>query len=164
MAIEWLLDAGIIYKVPRVRKAGIPLKFYEDFSAFKLYLLDHGLMGAMVDAPISGILLNQNIFEEYDGTFTEQYVYEQLVASLSTGIYYYDSETSKLELDFLTQGLKDLLPIEVKAGENLRSKSLKTFHEAYPHSQPVRISLSDYRKQDWLINIPLYAACRVKDL
>ena len=163
LAIEWLLDAGIIYKVPRVRKAGIPLKFYEDFSAFKLYLLDHGLMGAMVDAPISGILLNQNIFEEYDGTFTEQYVYEQLVASLSTGIYYYDSETSKLELDFLTQGQRALLPIEVKAGENLRSKSLKTFHEAYPQSKPIRISLSDYRKQDWLINIPLYAACRIKD-
>lgn len=163
LAIEWLLDAGIIYKVPRVRKAGIPLKFYEDFSAFKLYLLDHGLMGAMVDAPISGILLNQNIFEEYDGTFTEQYVYEQLVASLSTGIYYYDSETSKLELDFLTQGQRALLPIEVKAGENLRSKSLKTFHEAYPQSKPIRISLSDYREQDWLINIPLYAACRIKD-
>ena len=163
LAIEWLLDAGIIYKVPRVRKAGIPLKFYEDFSAFKLYLLDHGLMGAMVDAPISGILLNQNIFEEYDGTFTEQYVYEQLVASLSTGIYYYDSETSKLELDFLTQGQRALLPIEVKAGENLRSKSLKTFHESYPQSKPIRISLSDYREQDWLINIPLYAACRIKD-
>ena len=163
LAIEWLLDAGIIYKVPRVRKAGIPLKFYEDFSAFKLYLLDHGMMGAMVDAPISGILLNQNIFEEYDGTFTEQYVYEQLAASLSTGIYYYDSETSKLELDFLTQGQQDLLPIEVKAGENLRSKSLKTFHEAYPQSKPVRISLSDYRKQDWLTNLPLYAACRIKD-
>ena len=163
LAIEWLLDAGIIYKVPRVRKAGIPLKFYEDFSAFKLYLLDHGLMGAMVDAPISGILLNQNIFEEYDGTFTEQYVYEQLVASLSTGIYYYDSETSKLELDFLTQGQQALLPIEVKAGENLRSKSLKTFHEAYPQSKPIRISLSDYREQDWLTNLPLYAACRIKD-
>ena len=163
LAIEWLLDAGIIYKVPRVRKAGIPLKFYEDFSAFKLYLLDHGLMGAMVDAPISGILLNQNIFEEYDGTFTEQYVYEQLVASLSSGIYYYDSETSKLELDFLTQGQQTLLPIEVKAGENLRSKSLKTFHEAYPQSMPIRISLSDYREQDWLINIPLYAVCRIKD-
>lgn len=126
-------------------------------------LLDHDLMGPMVDAPISGILLNQNIFEEYDGTFTEQYVYEQLTASLSTGIYYFDSETSKLELDFLTKGQQRLLPIELKARENLRSKSLKTFHEAYPQSKPIRISLSDYREQDWLINIPLYAACRIKD-
>ena len=164
LAIEWLLDAGIAYRVPRVRKAGIPLKYFEDFSAFKLYLLDHGLLGAMVDAPISGILLNQNIFEEYDGIFTEQYVYEQLIASMSAGIFYYDSETSKLELDFLTQGHEGLIPIEVKAGENLRSKSLKTFHETYPQSTPVRLSLSGYRRQDWLTNLPLYAVCRVKDL
>ncbi|MBQ9010280.1 MAG: ATP-binding protein [Clostridia bacterium] len=163
LAIQWLLDAGIIYKVSRVRKAGIPLKFYEDFSAFKLYLLDHGLMGAMTDAPISDILLNQNVFEEYDGTFTEQYALEQLICSLSTGIYYYDSESSKLELDFLTQGYSGLIPIEVKAGENLRSKSLKTFHDLYSRSRPVRLSMSDYREQDWLTNLPLYAACRVKD-
>ena len=164
LAIEWLLDAGIIYRVPRVRKAGIPLKYYEDFSAFKLYLLDHGLMGAMVDAPVSDILLSTNVFEEYDGLFTEQYVYGQLVASLSAGIYYFDSESSKLELDFLTQGQNSIIPIEVKAGENLRSKSLRTFYQSCPNSKPVRISLSDYRQQDWLLNLPLYAACRVKDL
>ena len=161
LAIEWLLDAGIVHKISRVRKAGIPLKYYEDFSAFKLYLLDHGLMGAMVDAPVSDILLSQNVFEEYDGTFTEQYVFEQLVATLKTGIYFYSSESSKLELDFLTQGKQGLLPIEVKAGENLKSKSLKTFYESFPQSYPIRISLSDYRKQDWLTNLPLYAACRV---
>ena len=163
LAIEWLLDAGIVYKVPRVRKAGIPLKYYEDLSAFKLYLLDHGLMGAMVDAPIADILLNQNVFEEYDGTFTEQYAFEQLICSLRTGIYYFDSETSKLELDFLTQGESCLLPIEVKAGENLRSKSLKVFHDQYERTRPIRLSMSDYREQDWLINLPLYAACRVRD-
>ena len=164
LAIEWLLSAGIIYKIPRVRKPGIPLKYYEDFSAFKLYLLDHGLMGAMVDAPVSGILLSENIFEEYDGTFTEQYVLEQLIASLSVGLYFYDRENSRLELDFLTQGETALIPIEVKAEENLKSKSLKTFYESFPQSTPVRISLSDYRKQDWLTNLPLYAACRIKDL
>lgn len=164
LAIEWLLDAGIIYKVPRVRKAGIPLKFYEDFSGFKLYLLDHGLMGAMTDAPIADILLNRNTFEEYDGAFTEQYALEQLICTLNTGLYYYDSETGKLELDFLTQGQAGLLPIEVKAGENLRSKSLKTFYDTHERSKPVRLSMSNYRQQDWLINIPLYAACRVKDL
>lgn len=163
LAIEWLIDAGIIYKISRVRKAGIPLKFYEDFSAFKLFLLDHGLMGAMTDAPIEDILLGKNVFEEYDGAFTEQYVLEQLISTLSVGIYYYDSETSKLELDFLTQGKNSLLPIEVKAGENLRSKSLKTFYETFERSVPIRLSLSDYRKQDWLTNIPLYAACRVRD-
>ena len=164
LAIEWLIDAGIVYKIPRVRKAGIPLKYYEDFSAFKLFLLDHGLMGAQVDAPISEILLKKNVFEEYRGTFTEQYVLEQLIASSDTGIFYFDSDTSKLELDFLMQGSSKLLPIEVKAEENLRSKSLRQFYEDYPASQPIRLSMSDYREQDWLINIPLFAAGRVPDL
>ena len=164
LAIEWLIDAGIIYKVPRVRKAGIPLKYYEDFSAFKLFLVDHGLMGAQTDTPISEILLRKNVFEEYKGTFTEQYVFGQLVCRAKTGIFYYDSETSKLELDFLMQGESCLVPIEVKAEENLRSKSLRQFHETYPVSRPIRLSMSDYRVQDWLTNVPLYAAIRVPDL
>ena len=164
LAIEWLIDAGIVYKVPRVRKAGIPLKFYEDFSAFKLFLIDHGLMGAQVDAPAAEILLKNNVFEEYRGTFTEQYVYEQLVCQIDTGIFYYDSEKSKLELDFLLQGESVLVPIEVKAEENLRSKSLHQFYMDYPESRPVRLSMSDFRKQEWMTNIPLYAAMRVTDL
>ncbi len=163
LAIEWLLDAGIIYKISRVRKAGVPLKFYEDFSGFKLFLLDHGLMGAMVDAPISEILLSDNVFEEYKGTFTEQYVLEQLMCYCSTGIFYYDDETTKLELDFLIQNEKNIVPIEVKAEENLRAKSLKQFYTKNPDSKPIRISMSGYRKEDWLTNIPLYAACRILD-
>ena len=161
LAIGWLLDAGIIYRIPRVRKAGIPLKFYEDFSAFKLFLLDHGLMGAMVDAPASEILLKDNIFEEYKGAFTEQYVFEQLKNSRDTGIFYYDSENTKLETDFLIQKENYLVPIEVKAEENLRSKSLRQFRMDNPDSHPVRLSMSGYREQEWLTNIPLYAAERV---
>ena len=164
LAIEWLIDAGVVYRVPRVRKAGMPLKYYEDFSAFKLFMVDHGLMGAQVDAPISEILLKQNVFEEYRGTFTEQYVFEQLISQADTGIFYYDSESTKLELDFLMQGENYLVPIEVKAEENLRSKSLRQFYIDYPNSKPVRISMSDYRKQDWLTNVPLYAAARVPDM
>jgi len=164
LAIEWLIDAGIIYKIPRVRKAGIPLKFYEDFSAFKLFLLDHGLMGAMVDAPIAEIMLKDNVFEEYKGSFTEQYVFEQLKISLGEGIFFFDSETSKLEVDFLIQRDNRLIPIEVKAEENLRSKSLRQFHENDPASSPVRISMSDYRKQDNITNIPLYAAERLDEI
>ena len=160
-AIEWLIDAGMIYRIPRVRKAGIPLKYYEDFSAFKLFLLDHGLMGAQVDTPIEEILLKKNVFEEYRGTFTEQYVLEQLMCTSKTGIFYYDSETSKLELDFLIQSGNTLVPIEVKAEENLRSKSLRQFHTDNPTSSPVRLSMSDFRKEEWLTNIPLYAAGRV---
>ena len=160
LAIEWLIDADIVYKIPRVRKAGIPLKFYEDFSGFKLFLLDHGLMGAMVDAPISEILLSKNVFEEYKGTFTEQYVLEQLICYVPGGVYYFDSDDSKLELDFLIQNESVLIPIEVKAEENLRSKSLAQFHKDYENSAPVRLSMSGFRKQDWMTNIPLYAACR----
>ena len=164
LAIEWLIDAGMVYKIPRVRKAGIPLKFYEDFSAFKLFMLDHGLMGAMVDAPIDEILLRNNVFEEYRGTFTEQYVLEQLKSELNKEIFYFDSENSKLELDFLIQNENVLVPIEVKAEENLRSKSLRQFYENVSSSHPVRLSMSDYRKQDWMTNLPLYAAGRVLDV
>ena len=161
LAIQWLMDAGLVYKIPRVSKAGIPLKFYEDFSGFKLFMLDHGLMGAMVDAPASEILLSANVFEEYKGTFTEQYVAEALKCYCDTGIYYYDSDTSKLELDFLVQQGNVLVPIEVKAEENLRSKSLSQFHRNHPECKPVRLSMSGYRQEEWLTNIPLYAACRV---
>lgn len=164
LAIEWLIDAGMVYKIPRVRKAGIPLKFYEDFSAFKLFMLDHGLMGAMVDAPIDEILLRNNVFEEYRGTFTEQYVLEQLKAELNKEIFYFDSENSKLELDFLLQNENVLVPVEVKAEENLRSKSLRQFYENVPSSRPVRLSMSDYRKQDWMTNLPLYAVGRIIDV
>ncbi len=161
LAIEWLVDAGIVYRVPRIRKAGLPLKYYEDFSAFKLFMVDHGLMGAQVDAPISEILLKNNVFEEYRGTFTEQYVYEQLICSAETGVFYFDSDSSKLELDFLMQGKNHLAPIEVKAEENLRSKSLRQFCMDYPDAKAYRLSMSDYRQQDWLTNIPLYAAIRL---
>lgn len=161
LAIEWLIDAGIIYRVSRVRKAGIPLKFYEDFSAFKLFLLDHGLMGAMVDAPASEMLLKGSVFEEYKGAFAEQYVLEQLKNSRDSDIFYYDSESTKLETDFLIQKENYLVPIEVKAEENLRSKSLRQFKHDNPDSHPVRLSMSGYREQEWLTNIPLYATERV---
>ncbi len=161
MAIEWLIDAGVIYKISRVRKAGMPLKFYEDLSAFKLFLLDHGLMGAMVDASVAGIMIGKGIFEEYSGAFTEQYVLEQLKCMLRQDVFYFDSESSKLELDFLISGDDKLVPIEVKATENLRSKSLRQFYQDYPDSVPVRVSMSDYREQDWMKNLPLYVCWRV---
>ena len=163
-AIGWLLDAGMIYRIPRVNKPGIPLKYYEDFSAFKLFILDHGLMGAMVDAPISEILLKKNVFEEYKGTFSEQYVLEQLICTSDTGVFFFNSDSTKLELDFLIQEGNLLVPIEVKAEENLRSKSLRQFYEDYPASKPIRLSMSGYREQDWMTNIPLYAAFRITSL
>ena len=162
LAIQWLVDAGIVYKIPRVRKVGMPLKFYEDFSGFKLFLLDHGLMGAMVDAPISDILLHPEAFEEYKGTFTEQYALEQLL-SAGFSLFYFDSDTSKLEFDFIMQIDDRLVPIEVKAEENLKSKSLRQIKLDCPDCSPVRLSMSDYREQEWMVNVPLYLAGRIKE-
>lgn len=139
------------------------MKFYEDFSGFKLFLLDNGLMGAMVDAPIADLLIKENVFEEFKGTFTEQYVLEQLIAA-GISVFYFDSDTSKLELDFLVQNGSRLAPIEVKAEENLQSKSLRQFKLDCPDSLPVRLSMSDYREQENLINLPLYAVGRISEL
>lgn len=163
-AIEWLVDAGVVSKVARVSKAALPLKFYEDPAAFKLFFLDHGLLGAMVDAPVAEILLGGTKFEEYRGAFTKQYVFEQLRSATGSGIFFYDSQTSRLELDFLLQRGSTLVPIEVKAAENLRSKSLKQFCLTHPDCCPIRFSLSRYRKEETLINCPLFAAERINEL
>lgn len=163
LAIQWLADAGMIAKVPRVRKAGIPLKYYEDFSAFKLFLSDLGLMGAMVDAPLSQVVSARNIFSEYKGSFSEQYVFQQLQKYVPNGIFYYSAENSQSEIDFLLQSEDFLVPVEVKAEENLRAKSLRQFAGDYPGSRPVRISMSPFRKESWMVNLPLYAAFRIMD-
>jgi len=163
-AIQWLIDAGLVYKVQRVRKAGIPLKFHEDTEAFKLFLLDCGLMGVLSDAPPEQILIGNSIFEEYKGAFTEQYVVEQLKAQEAAkglSIFYFSADDSKQELDFLLQEGSELIPIEVKAEENLRSKSLRQFVLDHPSVHGIRFSMSPYRTQDWMTNIPLYAVCRI---
>ncbi|MBO7383549.1 MAG: ATP-binding protein [Fibrobacter sp.] len=160
-AIQWLIDAGLVHKVNRVRKAEFPLKFYEDFDAFKLFLLDCGLLGAMTDTPAEKILVGENIFEEYKGAFTEQYVLQQLLTTLESKPFYYSAEDSKQELDFLLQKSEQIIPIEVKAEENLRAKSLKQFVLSHDGTHGIRLSMSPYRKQDWMTNIPLYLAERV---
>lgn len=161
LAIQWLSDAGIVYRIPRIRKAAIPLKFYEDFDAFKLFYLDCGLMGAVAEAPADQILIGNNIFEEYKGSFTEQYVLQQLMVYHTNTIFYFDSDDSKQEIDFITQNGKHILAMEVKAEENLRAKSLRQFKTDHPDAQAVRLSMSNYRKEDWLTNIPLYLTHRV---
>ena len=160
-AIQWLLDAGIAYKVNRVRKAGIPLKFYEDLEGFKLYFLDCGLMGAFAETPIEDILIGSKIFEEYKGAFTELFVLQQLKPLLKTTPFYFSADDSKQELDFLLQAENSLVPIEVKAEENLRAKSLRQFVSEHEGTKGVRISMSRYREQDWLINYPLYMVHRI---
>ena len=157
LAIEWLIDAGLIYKVSRVKKAGIPLSAYEDFSAFKLFLLDTGLMGAMSGLPPQALLEGNVLFSDYKGAITEQYVLHQLKSVKGLSIYYWSSDTSRGELDFLLQKDVSVIPVEVKAEENLQSKSLRFFVEKNAGLHGVRFSMSDYRKQEWMINYPLYS-------
>ena len=155
-AIQWLIDAGLVYKVIRVSKVEKPLKFYEDLDAFKLFILDLGLMGAFVDVDSKDVLINNNAFVEYKGAFTEQFVLQEL-KTLDKEIYYHSREKSTLEIDFVIQKY-NVYPIEVKAEENLRSKSLKTVYEGNNELKPVRLSMAGYKEQEWMVNVPLYLA------
>lgn len=156
VAIQWLMDAGLVYKVERVNEAKMPLKFYVDISSFKLFLLDCGLLGAMSETPPEKLLLAENGMEESKGAFTENYVMSQLVATHDTSVFYYSND-AKLEIDFLIQHGNEIVPIEAKAEENLRAKSLSTFVASHSEMHGLRFSMSDYREQDWMTNVPLYA-------
>lgn len=157
IAIQWLIDAGLVYKVHRVNKPALPLKFYEDMSAFKLFLLDSGLLGALSETPPQQMLIGNNVFEEYKGAFTENYVLQQLKSLPHTFIYYYSNDNSTLEIDFVVQHNTSIIPVEVKAEENLRAKSLRQFTTDNPTLHGLRFSMSGYREQDWMTNVPLWA-------
>ena len=157
IAIQWLVDSGLVHKVHRISKPVVPLKFYEDMSSFKLFLLDCGLLGALSETPPEQILIGDNVFEEYKGAFTENYVLQQLKSLPRTFVYYYSNDNSTLEIDFVVQHDTHIIPIEVKAEENLRAKSLRQFVTDNPGLHGVRFSMSDYREQDWLTNVPLWA-------
>lgn len=157
IAIQWLVDSGLVHKVHRISKPVVPLKFYEDMSSFKLFLLDCGLLGALSETPPEQILIGDNVFEEYKGAFTENYVLQQLKSLPRTFVYYYSNDNSTLEIDFVVQHDAHVIPIEVKAEENLRAKSLRQFVTDNPGLHGVRFSISDYREQDWLTNVPLWA-------
>ena len=157
LAIEWLKDAGLIYKVNRCKKALLPLAAYEDFSAFKLFLSDVGLMGAMSNIPAQSLLEGNMLFSDFKGALTEQYVLQQLKEKSSLSIYYWSAENSRGEIDFLVQDEEKIIPIEVKAQENLQAKSLRVFVERNPGLKGMRLSMSPYREQDWLANYPLYS-------
>lgn len=157
-AIQWLVDAGIVCKVRRITVPKVPLAFYEDFNAFKLYLLDCGLFGAMVDASPAEILLGTKIFQEYKGAFTESYVLQQLYSGVSDKVYYFSGDNSRIEVDFIISSDSTVVPIEVKAEDNLKGKSLKLFRQQYSLPLAIRLSMCPYRQQDGLENIPLFAA------
>ncbi len=153
-ALQWLADAGLVHKAKKVSKVAAPLKHYEQPDDFKLFINDLGLLGAMADVPARKMLVDDSVFSEYKGSFTEQYVFQQ---TISCGIEsnYYTNENSTMEIDFVVQ-MEDVHPIEVKAKENVKSKSLKTLIDKNPGLVGWRFSMKGYRDQDWMINVPLY--------
>lgn len=157
LAIQWLIDCGLCSRVGRVTKGGIPLKAYQDIPAFKLYLVDVGLLAAMTDLDAKTLLRGNAIFTEFKGALTEQYVCQQLVSDLNAVPYYWSAENSSGEVDFVLQHNGHIIPLEVKAEENLQAKSLKYFVANNGLPFGVRTSMSDFRKQDRLLNLPLYA-------
>ena len=157
MAIQWLLNSGLLYKVSRCTKPSLPLDIYEDLNAFKLFLLDVGLLGAITKTEPSQVLIKNDAFTEYNGGFTEQFVLQQMMCHEVAPIYYYKTDDSRLEMDFVIQRDAKLLPIEVKAGGNVRSNSLSTFLANHPDIHAVRYSMLPYREQEHITNVPLYA-------
>ena len=157
LAMSWLVDCGLVHKISRVTKPAIPLKAYEDLSAFKLFVVDVGLLCAMVDVDVKTLLEGNNLFEEFKGALTEQFVIQQLILLKEMSTYYWSAEKATAEIDFLVQFSGQIIPIEVKAEENLKAKSLKLFCQKYKPTTAIRTSMSNFRKEDWLLNLPLYA-------
>lgn len=155
-ALQWLIDGGMIHKVNNVSAPRIPLKSYEDASAFKLFALDVGLLGAMSSLDSETVIDGNRIFTEFKGALTEQYAFQELV--LHNEPFYYSKSNSQMEIDFLIQKKGDVIPIEVKAEENLRARSLRQFAADYSPVEAFRLSMSDYRRESWMTNLPLYAA------
>lgn len=157
IAIQWLMDSGLIYKVNRVNEPHMPLKAYINMSAYKLFILDIGLLGALSDLPAKTILEKDEIFVEFKGAFTEQYVLQQLICDTQYTPYYYGTDKSTFEQDFMIQMEDRIVPIEVKAEGNVYSQSLKAYFEKYHPKKAVRFSTLKYVDQGWMVNIPLYA-------
>lgn len=164
LAMQWLLDCGLIHKVCRISKPDMPLMAYKDAEAFKLYVLDVGLLSAMSNLDVRSLLEGNRIFEEFKGALTEQYVLQQLIANKHIEPFYWSAERSAGEIDFVFQRGSDIVPLEVKAAENLQAKSLKSYCAKYAPKHAVRTSMSDYRREDWLINIPLYGVNVILDV
>ncbi len=157
MAIQWLVNAGLLYKVPRCTKPELPLDIYEDLSAFKLYMVDLGLMGAMVKTDPAQVLIKNDIFKEYKGGMTEQYVLQQMKSKGVSPIYYHNTDNSRLELDFVIQRNAQMVPIEVKAEGNVRANSLTALLGKRPELHAERFSMLPYKVQGNFTNFPLYA-------
>ncbi|MDR2119122.1 MAG: ATP-binding protein [Tannerellaceae bacterium] len=157
LAIQWLVDCGLLLKSHRVSKPGMPLAAYLDLAVFKLFLHDVGLLGAMAGLHVRTVIEGNDIFTEFKGALTEQYVMQQLRLKSERLVAYWTNERSTSEVDFVIQEDGDVIPIEVKAGENLKARSFKLFCEKYKPAKAIRTSLSDYHEESWMTNLPLYA-------
>jgi predicted AAA+ superfamily ATPase len=161
IAIQWLTDSGLVHKVNRVTEPKLPLSAYKNFSIYKLFIIDIGLLCAMSELDAKTILDENNLFVEFKGALTEQYVLQQLICDTNYTPYYFGTDKATFEQDFLIQKENEIIPIEVKASTNVRSQSLKTFSEKYKPKLSVRFSLLPYCDQTWMINIPLFAVCNL---
>lgn len=164
LAIQWLSDCGLIHLVHSVSKPGYPLKAYEELDSFKIYMNDIGLLCALGNTDIKTILGDNAFFVEFKGAVTEQYVLQQIISCTDFKPFYYSSPNSSGKIDFIIQIKDQIVPIEVKSAENLQAKSLKAFHQKYNNIYSVRTSLSDFRIDDWLTKIPLYAIFLINDV
>jgi len=164
LALSWLIDCGLLYKVHNVSKPALPLKAYEELNTFKLFMLDIGLLGALTELDARTLLEGNTVFTEFKGALTEQYVYQQLRTMNDLPVYYWSAVNARSEVDFLLQHNGQIIPLEVKAEENLHAKSLRVFCEKYKPALAVRSSMSGYRKEDWMTNLPLYAVSTITQL
>ncbi len=156
-AMLWLTDCGLVHKVHRVNAPSLPLKAYEDLKSFKLFLLDVGLLSCMVRLKQSTLLDGNELFKEFKGALTEQYVLQQLKTVKELETYYWTNDRGGAEIDFVADSGSAVIPIEVKAETNLKAKSLKTYYEKFQPEMSVRTSMSDYKREEWLLDLPLYA-------
>ena len=155
-ALTWLKDAGLIYQVYKITKPGLPIGAYEDLDSFKLFVLDVGLLGALVNLDAKTILDRYEIFQEFKGAMAEQYVLQQFKTIKDLPVYYWTNETSRSEVDFVIQINSKVVPVEVKAATNLKARSLKIYMEQFKPEIALRTSLADYKKIDNLVDLPLY--------
>ncbi len=163
-AIMWLSDCCLVHKISRVNAAGVPLRAYEDLKAFKLFLVDVGLLGCMAGLHPRTLLDGNDLFIEFKGALTEQYVCQQLKTIDDLSVYYYTNDRGSCEIDFIVDTGDRIIPVEVKAEVNLRAKSLKTYREKFAPEISIRTSMANYKKEDWLINLPLYAIDQIAKL
>jgi len=163
-AIMWLSDCGLVHKVSRVNAAGMPLRAYEDLKAFKLFIVDVGLLSCMAGLRQHTLLDGNDLFAEFKGALTEQYVCQQLKTVEDLDIFYYTNDRNSCEIDFVVDTGESIVPVEVKAELNLKAKSLKVYQEKYAPEIAVRTSMADYKKEERLVNLPLYAIDQIARL